>query len=289
MRPAWSPRACATTAPTSSGSWSPISSRSAPSCSRARPTRSASPASSSSSTRRAAGRRDHAGWERRYLSRLSGTLIDGAVIVTPTVIDAHYGAPIVAVDPHTGRFEPADDRVRQPARRPARHRASARARPSPDRDADRPSATCSRRGCASRATAKAMAAAGVAPDERLVRRGRLRRAGVAASTRASCSPARPADRGVRRQRPVGDRDDRGRPRARRGRARRPVRRRLRQHPRVGAVRSAADHVQQPIRAMGQHASRLLIRLIRGSDRPDHVTLDAVARELVVPPRTTRAP
>ena len=45
---------------------------------------------------------EHEGWERRYLSRLSGTLIDGAVIVTPTVVDVSYGAPIVAVDPHTG-------------------------------------------------------------------------------------------------------------------------------------------------------------------------------------------
>jgi LacI family transcriptional regulator len=45
---------------------------------------------------------DHVGWERRYLSRLSGTLIDGAVLVTPTVVDVSYGAPIVAVDPHTG-------------------------------------------------------------------------------------------------------------------------------------------------------------------------------------------
>ena len=43
------------------------------------------------------------GWERRYLSRLSGTLIDGAVLVTPTVVDAQYGTPVVAVDPHTGR------------------------------------------------------------------------------------------------------------------------------------------------------------------------------------------
>jgi LacI family transcriptional regulator len=45
---------------------------------------------------------DRVGWERRYLSRLSGTLIDGAVLVTPTVVDVHYGAPIVAVDPHMG-------------------------------------------------------------------------------------------------------------------------------------------------------------------------------------------
>jgi LacI family transcriptional regulator len=42
------------------------------------------------------------GWESRYLSRLSGTLIDGAVIVTPTVLAPSYGAPVVAVDPHTG-------------------------------------------------------------------------------------------------------------------------------------------------------------------------------------------
>lgn len=46
---------------------------------------------------------DHVGWERRYLSRLSGTLIDGAVLVTPTVVDVTYGAPIVAIDPHTGQ------------------------------------------------------------------------------------------------------------------------------------------------------------------------------------------
>lgn len=45
---------------------------------------------------------DMAGWERRYLSRLGGTLVDGAVLVTPTVVDVQYGAPVVAVDPHTG-------------------------------------------------------------------------------------------------------------------------------------------------------------------------------------------
>lgn len=42
------------------------------------------------------------GWERRYLSRLSGTLIDGAVLVTPTVVEAGNGVPVVAIDPHTG-------------------------------------------------------------------------------------------------------------------------------------------------------------------------------------------
>ncbi|MCL3860495.1 LacI family DNA-binding transcriptional regulator [Actinotalea sp. K2] len=42
------------------------------------------------------------GWERRYLSRLSGTLIDGAILVTPTVVDADSNIPVVAIDPHTG-------------------------------------------------------------------------------------------------------------------------------------------------------------------------------------------
>ena len=45
---------------------------------------------------------DMVGWERRYLSRLSGTLVDGAVLVTPTVVNVQAGAPVVAVDPHAG-------------------------------------------------------------------------------------------------------------------------------------------------------------------------------------------
>jgi LacI family transcriptional regulator len=46
--------------------------------------------------------RAQAGWERRYLSRVSGTLTDGTVLVTPTVVDVVNSAPVVAVDPHTG-------------------------------------------------------------------------------------------------------------------------------------------------------------------------------------------
>ncbi|WCD93715.1 LacI family DNA-binding transcriptional regulator [Microbacterium sp. nov. GSS16] len=45
---------------------------------------------------------EHLGWERRSLSRLGGTLIDGAIIVTPTTTPAHATVPIVAVDPHAG-------------------------------------------------------------------------------------------------------------------------------------------------------------------------------------------
>lgn len=42
------------------------------------------------------------GWERRSLSRLSGTLIDGAIMVTPSVVDADAGVPLVSIDPHAG-------------------------------------------------------------------------------------------------------------------------------------------------------------------------------------------
>lgn len=45
------------------------------------------------------------GWERRSVSRLSGTLIDGVIMVTPTVVNVSGEVPIVAIDPHTG---PAD-------------------------------------------------------------------------------------------------------------------------------------------------------------------------------------
>ncbi|MFJ3385106.1 MULTISPECIES: LacI family DNA-binding transcriptional regulator [unclassified Curtobacterium] len=42
------------------------------------------------------------GWERRSLSRLSGTLIDGAIVVTPTTALSTSSIPVVAIDPHTG-------------------------------------------------------------------------------------------------------------------------------------------------------------------------------------------
>ena len=42
------------------------------------------------------------GWERSYLSRLSGTLTDGTILVTPSVVEVASVQPIVAVDPHIG-------------------------------------------------------------------------------------------------------------------------------------------------------------------------------------------
>jgi LacI family transcriptional regulator len=44
---------------------------------------------------------ENAGWERRYLSRISGTLTDGSILVTPSVVEIPAGAPVVAVDPLT--------------------------------------------------------------------------------------------------------------------------------------------------------------------------------------------
>jgi len=50
----------------------------------------------------------HIGWERRSLSRLGHTLIDGAIVVTPsTIITDRTGIPVVAIDPHTGPDGPA--------------------------------------------------------------------------------------------------------------------------------------------------------------------------------------
>ncbi|HEY7223696.1 MAG TPA: LacI family DNA-binding transcriptional regulator [Micromonosporaceae bacterium] len=45
---------------------------------------------------------DVRGWERRYLSRISGTLTDGVILVAPSVVDAPHSGPLVAVDPHLG-------------------------------------------------------------------------------------------------------------------------------------------------------------------------------------------
>lgn len=47
------------------------------------------------------------GWERRSLSRLAGTLIDGAIIVTPTVLIPTTSIPVIAIDPHTGHGGPS--------------------------------------------------------------------------------------------------------------------------------------------------------------------------------------
>ncbi len=222
---------------------------------------------------------EHVGWERRYLSRLSGTLVDGAVLVTPTVIEVQYGAPVVAVDPHTGPSGLPTVDSDNLARCPARRRAPARTRP-PAHRADLPAApTCSPPSSANAATGKRLPAPGSTLRTDLIEVGEF---DPDVSTRAARAlltrPDRPtaifaandisaiATIGVARELGVDVPGD-------------AVRDRLRQPARVRARFSPLTTVNQPIRAMGQHAIEMLIKLIRG-EQPDtaHLTL---ATDLVI--------
>lgn len=40
------------------------------------------------------------GWERRLVSRLNGSLTDGLILVTPTVMELKSDSPVVTIDPH---------------------------------------------------------------------------------------------------------------------------------------------------------------------------------------------
>ncbi len=174
------------------------------------------------------------GWERRSLARLSGTLIDGAVIVTPTVVETKHGFHVVAVDPHTGpsglptvdsdnfagavlatdyllSLGPPPDRAHQRPPRPGVGPAARGRVPQGD----------GRRG---RAGGRAARAGGRLPHRERRQHGRR-----------TARPPRPADRDLRRQRPLGDLHHGRRPRPRPARTGRPVGHRLRQHPRVGAA------------------------------------------------------
>ncbi len=66
---------------------------------------------------------DQAGWERRYLSRISGTLADGAILVTPGSIDETFGTPVVAVDhnAHSSTLPTVDSENLQGAVAATRH------------------------------------------------------------------------------------------------------------------------------------------------------------------------
>lgn len=46
--------------------------------------------------------RSDVGWERTSVSRLGGTLTDGTILVTPSSADVDSNVPLVAVDPHDG-------------------------------------------------------------------------------------------------------------------------------------------------------------------------------------------
>ena len=111
-------RACAATGPTCSASWSPTSSRSAPSCSRA-PRRGDQGTGYELVVYSAGGARQpiRSAGSGATLARLSGTLIDGAVLVTPTVVDVHSASGGRGRPPHRP-LGPADRRLGQPATAP---------------------------------------------------------------------------------------------------------------------------------------------------------------------------
>lgn len=226
-----------------------------------------------------------AGWERRYLSRLSGTLVDGALLVTPTVVDVSYGAPIVAVDPHTGPsgFPTVDSDNLHGARLATEHllglghRRIAMLTGRPDLESAR---------LRERGYREALAAAGVPADDGLVRVG-------AYDADVSVEPARElltaADRptavfaandvsaiatievaGELGLRVPGDLSVVG----------------FDNIPESALNEPPLTTVDQPIRTMGQRAVDLLVALIRGEE-PEltHVTLPTrlVVRASTSPP------
>ncbi len=221
---------------------------------------------------------DHIGWERRYLSRLSGTLVDGAVLVTPTVVDVQYGAPVVAVDPHTGPTDmPTIDSDNLHGARLATehllglgHRRIAMLSGRPDLQ----SAQLRERGYR-----EALAAAGVPVDERLIQVGEY-------DPEVSVKPARELLGSPHRPTAVFAANDLS------AIATIEVARELGLRvpqdlsivgfdniPESVLCSPPLTTVDQPIRTMGQRAIEMLVRLIRGeTPQETHITL---ATKLVV--------
>jgi LacI family transcriptional regulator len=227
---------------------------------------------------------DHIGWERRYLSRLSGTLVDGAILVTPTVVDVQYGAPVVAVDPHTGPTDlPTIDSDNLHGARLATehllglgHRRIAMLSGRPDLQ----SAQLREQGYR-----EALAAAGVPVDERLIQVG-------AYDPEVSVKPARELLSSPGRPTAVFAANDLS------AIATIEVARELGLRvpqdlsivgfdniPESALCAPPLTTVDQPIRTMGQRAVELLVRLIRG-DKPQETHI-RLATKLVVR-QSTRA-
>ncbi|MGW3958838.1 LacI family DNA-binding transcriptional regulator [Amycolatopsis sp. NPDC005003] len=217
---------------------------------------------------------DPAGWEKRYLSRLSGTLVDGAVLVTPAVsLEAVPGTPVVAVDPHTGPSHlPTIDSDNLRGAQLATehlldlgHRRIAFLSGRPDLE----SAELRKAGYL-----RALTAAGITPDEDLIRIGAYDPEISAASAHALLTgPDRPtavfaandisaiATVGAARELGLAVPDDLsvvG----------------FDNVPESALCSPPLTTVDQPIREMGHRAIRMLIALINGDEvERTHVTLD----------------
>ncbi|MER7893014.1 LacI family DNA-binding transcriptional regulator [Micromonospora sp. NPDC094482] len=223
------------------------------------------------------------GWERRSLARLSGTLIDGAVIVTPTVVETKQGFHVVAVDPHTGPSGlPTVDSDNFAGAVLATnyllslgHRRIGHISGRPDLESARLREAGFRR---------AMADAGVAVDERLVRVGGFRvESAAATATELLAPPDRPtavfagndlsaiSTMDVARTMGLTVPDDLsviG----------------FDNIPESALVTPQLTTIAQPLQRMGAEAMRLLIDLVGGVERDPHVRLPT---ELVV--RSSCAP
>ncbi|WP_091605239.1 LacI family DNA-binding transcriptional regulator [Micromonospora mirobrigensis] len=217
------------------------------------------------------------GWERRSLARLSGTLIDGAVIVTPTVVETKHGFHVVAVDPHTGPSGlPTVDSDNFAGAVLATnyllslgHRRIGHMSGRPDLESARLREAGFRR---------AMADAGVPVDERLVRVGGYRiesAAGTAAELLGLADRPTAIFAGndlsaistmdVARRMGIGVPDDLsviG----------------FDNVPESALVDPPLTTISQPLQSMGAEALRLLIDLIAGVERDSHIRLPT---ELVV--------
>ena len=149
------------------------------------------------------GMHGEAGWERRYLSRLSGTLTDGTILVAPTVVEVSQTHPIVAVDPHVGasHLPTVDSQNFEGGVQATRHLIdlghrrigflagrsdleSARRREEGYRDA--------------------LAEAGIEFDPALIQVGIVHRGDRAGAGQGAAVDGRPPDGDLRRQRPVRD-------------------------------------------------------------------------------------
>ena len=214
------------------------------------------------------------GWERRSLSRLGGTLIDGAILVTPTVV--------VAPRPRS-RWSPSTRTPARPASPPSTPTTSPARWPPPSTcsawgtAASRCSGaarTWSRRGCASTGSARRWPPPACPSTPSLVRVGGYRPETASAPGPRAALPARPPDRGLRRQRHLRDPHHRGGPRARAAGAARTSRSSASTtSPSRCCAHPSLTTVAQPLHDIGATALRMLVELLAGREpTPAHVRL-----------------
>lgn len=228
----------------------------------------------------------HHGWEARSLSRLGGTLIDGAVVVTPTVEPPEVGMPIVSIDPHAGPAGPAvvdTDNLRGGREATAHlialgHRRIGYLRGRDDLESAR---------LREEGYREALASAGLDIDESLIVTGEFQQAEAAEGTSALLDLADPPTaifasndvsaieairvataRGLRvpRDLSVVGFDD---------------------IPAAASATPPLTTVRQPLVDMGRAAVDLLVRMIEDDAGPDHVRMpsELIVRASTAAPRT----